>query len=131
MIAEVRDRISAPRRKTGTTVRMAVLLLRVCPQINITALMKIMAALLNRTQASPHRERIATLSFARERAAAWVWVLARYIPKGRAIILTEISHPLRDTRRKWRLFHERVTAGASLETALPSVGWSIDHEPRP
>jgi len=51
-------------------------------------------------------------------------------PEGRAIILTEISHPLRDTRRKWRLFHERVTAGASLETALPSVGWSIDHEPR-
>jgi hypothetical protein len=88
-------------------------------------------SLLNRTQASPRRERIATLSFARERAAAWVWVLARYIPKVRAIIPTEISHPLRDTRRKWRLFHKRVTAGASLETTLASVGWSLEHEPRP
>jgi hypothetical protein len=76
--------------------------------------MKIMAALLNRTQASPRRERIVTPSFARERAAAWVWVLARYIPKVRAIILTEISHPLRDTRRKWRLFHERVTQAPRL-----------------
>ena len=54
-------------------------------------------------------------------------------PKQRSnrLVSYESAAALRETRRKWRLFHEHVLAGDLLETALAACGWSIDHEPRP